>query len=44
MRAAGRVPAHEVDQHRGLLLPRRGEREPVLAEPVDRFEEDLFGA
>ena len=41
---AGRVPAHQVDEHGGLLLPRRGEREPVLAEPVDRFEQDLFRA
>jgi hypothetical protein len=38
------VLAHEVDEHGGLLLPRRGEREPLLAEPVDRFEDDLFGA
>jgi hypothetical protein len=39
----GGVLAHEVDQHRGLLLPRRGQGEPVLAEAIDRFQDDLFG-
>ena len=42
-RARG-VAAHDVDQHRGLLLPRGGEREPLLAEAFDCVEDDLCGA
>ena len=35
---------HEVDEDGGLLLPRRREREALLAEPLGRLAHDLFGA
>ena len=41
---AGRVFEHQVDQHRGLLLPRRGERETVVAEAFGGVADDLCGA